>query len=56
MIHFDFIILLMMGEFNLPCRDPQATRRVLSAHDVNRSGSKRNACPRPVASSSYPLH
>ncbi|CAK9314452.1 unnamed protein product [Citrullus colocynthis] len=27
----------------------------LSAKDVNRSGSKRGSCPRPVASSSYPL-
>lgn len=29
-----------------------ATRKVLSVHDVNRTGSKHNACPRPVASSS----
>lgn len=43
------------GEFNLLCHDPQAKRKVLSTHDVNRSGSKRSGCPRPVASSSYPL-
>ncbi|GAV71363.1 hypothetical protein CFOL_v3_14857 [Cephalotus follicularis] len=32
-----------------------AKRKVLAAHDLNRSGSKRNGCPRPVASSSYPF-
>ncbi|KAL5581173.1 hypothetical protein UlMin_013615 [Ulmus minor] len=32
-----------------------ARRKVLSAHDVNISGSKRSGCPRPVASPSYPL-
>ncbi|XP_050369221.1 uncharacterized protein LOC126787366 [Argentina anserina] len=30
-------------------------RKVLSAHDSNRSGSKRSGCPRPMASSSYPF-
>ncbi|XP_070675035.1 uncharacterized protein [Malus domestica] len=29
-----------------------AKRKVLSARDINRSGSKRSGCPRPVASSS----
>ncbi|KAK9280430.1 hypothetical protein L1049_014120 [Liquidambar formosana] len=33
-----------------------SARKVLSAHDVNRSGSKRGGCPRPLASSSYPFH
>ncbi|XP_048323753.2 uncharacterized protein LOC107411275 isoform X2 [Ziziphus jujuba] len=31
---------------------PTVKRKVLSAHDVNTSGSKRSGCPRPVASSS----
>ncbi|GMI94680.1 hypothetical protein like AT5G60150 [Hibiscus trionum] len=29
-------------------------QNVLSIHDVNRSGSKRSGCPRPVTSSAYP--
>ncbi|KAK8995226.1 hypothetical protein V6N11_069669 [Hibiscus sabdariffa] len=29
-------------------------QNVLSIHDVNRSGSKRSGCPRPVMSSAYP--
>ncbi|KAA3458972.1 hypothetical protein EPI10_013510 [Gossypium australe] len=29
-------------------------QNVLSDHDVNRSGSKRGGCPRPVMSSAYP--
>ncbi|KAI5322202.1 hypothetical protein L3X38_031274 [Prunus dulcis] len=32
-----------------------AKRKVLSARDINRSGSKRSGCPRPLASSSYPF-
>ncbi|TXG73932.1 hypothetical protein EZV62_002511 [Acer yangbiense] len=33
-----------------------AKRKVLSANDINRSGSKRSGCPRPVAASpSYPF-
>ena len=44
-----------LGLFNLRCLDSQARRKVLSAHDVNISGSKRSGCPRPVASPSYPL-
>lgn len=35
--------------------DSQVGRKALSVHDVNRSGSKRSGCPRPVASSSYPF-
>ncbi|XP_059429216.1 uncharacterized protein LOC132163031 [Corylus avellana] len=32
----------------------EAKAKVLSAHEINRSGSKRSGCPRPVVSSSYP--
>ncbi|XVE79098.1 hypothetical protein DITRI_Ditri14bG0030300 [Diplodiscus trichospermus] len=30
-------------------------QNVLSVHDVNRSGSKRSGCPRPVMSTAYPF-
>ncbi|KAG5245645.1 Serine-rich adhesin for platelet [Salix suchowensis] len=32
-----------------------AKRKILSASDISQSASKRSGCPRPVASSSYPL-
>lgn len=35
--------------------DLQGNQKVLSSNDANKSGSKRSACPRFVAPSSYPL-